>query len=78
MKQGSPLCLGFPSPPLRTLCEIYNPRGEMVARGRFNTEVNQCLDTVAVAPGLYYAVLEVEFADGTKKNVVQKVVVIKP
>lgn len=76
VKAGNPLCLAFPAAPYRTLCELYNSRGELVAREKFETQVARCIDTKNLAPGLYFANIEEEDKDQKHKRRLQKIVIL--
>jgi plastocyanin len=76
VKAGRPLCLAFTTAPLRTLCELYNSKGERAAKESFSGAGNACLGTQNLAPGLYFARIEEEDASGAFKANIQKIIIL--
>jgi hypothetical protein len=75
--QGQPLCLYFDAAPASSEWKIYDLAGDLVEKLGFETQRQQCWDTGKVAGGIYLARISVNYADGTKKDFLQKLAVLK-
>ncbi len=76
--QGRPLCLQFKSSTFAALLELYNSAGEKAAIAASALDGQRCLDTSALAPGVYWALGSVRYLDGSSEALRQKVVILKP
>ena len=72
-KQGQAICLYFDKMPLATHWQVYNAAAQRVAELDFGQQVQQCWQTGGVATGVYWVKVAVDYADGSKGSVMQKV-----
>jgi hypothetical protein len=78
LKAGQPLCLYFDGNPSRSRWKVYATDGARVADLQFEAELSQCWEqTAALAAGVYYIALEVDYADGRRETQTQKVMVLR-
>jgi plastocyanin len=75
-KRGDPLCLKLAQPERSILCELYNPRGEIVARDKSYAAAQACLSTQGLAAGMYFARVETEDAALAHLVRLQKIVLL--
>jgi hypothetical protein len=71
------LVLYFDKLPSSGSCELYNLLGERVAAVDFHHQNALLLKTDSLAPGIYLARIKVNYSDGSSKQLIQKVAIIR-
>jgi hypothetical protein len=75
-RAGGIVTLHFDAAPASSGADIYNLAGTKVASLAFGGDPNPGWNTGHIAPGLYLAVINVTYADGSKKTTTQKIVLV--
>jgi hypothetical protein len=66
----------FPDKPINDCTlEIFDLVGEIEARAIFNGSAQPVWNTGSIAPGIYIAIIKVNYADGTNGTTMQKIVI---
>jgi hypothetical protein len=73
VKPGQPLCLFSQQAVLSSTWYVHNSIGQRVATLRFGSEPSQCLQTQALAPGIYIVDINTRLADGSVDKRKQKI-----
>jgi hypothetical protein len=77
VKIGQPLCLYFDIQPASTKVDLFGSSGEKACSAAFGSGLNACLATSSLAPGIYFARVDVIYPDGREEKSWQKVAVLK-
>jgi hypothetical protein len=68
----------FPDKPIDACTlEIYDLVGEVVARTNYSGSAQPVWNVGIIAPGIYIAVIKVNYTDGTSRTTTQKIVIAR-
>ena len=75
-RAGQPICLGSNKGASSSNWEVYNTAGQRISSLGFGGENSQCMQTQAIAPGIYYVKVKVEKSGGGTEDRWQKISIV--